>query len=45
MKFDNTFSYVYFLLEKLDFKIIEETEFKKYNMDITYKSFIFRKDF
>ena len=33
------------LLEKLGFKVIEETEFKKYNMGIVYKSYVFRKDF
>ena len=33
------------LLEKLGFAIEEETEFKKYNMDIKYKSYVYRKNF
>lgn len=33
------------LLEKLGFTIKEETEFKKYNMDITYKSYVYQKFF
>ncbi|MCM1181934.1 MAG: GNAT family N-acetyltransferase [Roseburia sp.] len=30
------------LLEKLGFEIIEETAFQKYNMDVCYKSYIYR---
>ncbi len=33
------------LLEKLGFVVKKETEFKKYNMDISYKSYIYRKYF
>lgn len=31
------------LLKKLGFKVMKEAEFKKYNMDIKYESFIFEK--
>ena len=33
------------LLEKLGFSIKEEAEFKKYNMDIKYKSYVYHKFF